>query len=218
MKKPCPGFGLILVVCFSLIGGGCAMSRIEEPKFELLHESGDIQIRKYQPTIVAETVVSGSFYDAPNEGFRRLAGYIFGKNKSKNKIAMTAPVSTKEAASSEKIAMTAPVSQLPADEAKTPDQWLITFTMPSSYTLQSLPEPLDARVTLREVPGYEAAVLRFSGFNNDETVRKNTELLMTFISQRGLRPLGPSVYARYNPPWTPWFMRRHEIIIPVGPK
>lgn len=191
------------------------MSRIEEPKFELISESEDFQVRQYGPTIVAETIVEGDFYEAPNEGFRRLAGYIFGKNKSKGKIAMTAPVSM-VANSSEKIAMTAPVSQVPVSVNGNPNQWLITFTMPSSYTMQTLPEPDDARVMLRQLPGYKAAVVRFSGFNSDESVRKNTQRLESFIKSQNLKAAGRPIYARYNPPWTPWFLRRHELIIPIA--
>ena len=193
---------------------GCAMGRIEEPKFELIDKSGDFEIRRYGSTIVAETTVDGSFYDAPSEGFRRLAGYIFGKNKSKGKIAMTAPVSMAESAS-EKIAMTAPVSQAQAANTGTSNQWLITFTMPSSYTMETLPTPEDSRVRLKQAPGYKAAVLKFSGFNSDETVNKNTEQLLEFMKERRLEPAGSPMYARYNPPWTPWFLRRHELIIPV---
>jgi hypothetical protein len=69
---------------------------------------------------------------------------------------------------------------------------------------------------LKQVPGYKAAVLKFSGFNSDVTVKKNTERLQAFMRDRNLKPASPAVYARYNPPWTPWFLRRHELIIPIA--
>ncbi len=207
-----PFFSVCLVIVFSLMG--CAVGRIEEPKFDLIERSGDFEIRQYAPTIVAETTVDGDFYDAPNEGFRRLAGYIFGKNKSKDKIAMTAPVSMTDSAS-QKIAMTAPVSQVSSPTESGANQWLITFTMPGSYTMESLPTPEDSRVRLKQVSGYKAAVLKFSGFNSDDKVKKNTERLQVLMRERNLKPASAPMYARYNPPWTPWFMRRHELIIPI---
>lgn len=221
----------ILLILSSLMG--CAVSRIEEPKFELIDQSGDFEIRKYASTIVAETLVEGDFYGAPNEGFRRLAGYIFGKNTAKNKIAMTAPVGMSDSsaassekiamtapvgmkeASPEKIAMTAPVSQAQVSNGEKDKQWMITFTMPSSYSLETLPTPNDPRVKLKQVPGYRAAVLKFTGFNSDEKVKKNITRLEDFIKSRNLKAAGTPIYARYNPPWTPWFLRRHELIIPL---
>ena len=127
----------------------------EEPLFITEARLGDVEIRRYGPRVAAQTAVSGSGQEARSEGFRRLAGYIFGGNQRNTSIAMTAPV----AQHSEKIAMTAPVAQ-----ARTTDgDSVIRFFMPSKWSLDTLPEPDDGLVTLVEVPGETVAVLRFSG-------------------------------------------------------
>ena len=129
---------------------------IQEPKYTVAKKDSDIEIRLYEPFIVAETVVDTTDFDeASNEGFRRLAGYIFGGNKVRQKIAMTSPVITEQ---SKKIAMTAPV-----ETERRGSSVRIAFTMPSEFTLETLPVPNDSSVTLRQVPGRKLAVIRFSG-------------------------------------------------------
>jgi hypothetical protein len=118
--------------------------KIEEPAYSVKMAEADFEIREYTPRIVAETTVSGEFNEAPSIGFRRLADYIFGNNTKKSEIAMTAPVSQER--QSEKIAMTAPVSQ----EKIKDNSWLITFTMPSVYTMESLPKPNSELVTIKQ--------------------------------------------------------------------
>ncbi len=189
---------------------GCVMSKVEEPKFEVVRDYGEFELRRYQPTIVAETVVDGEFGSSSNVGFRRLANYIFGGNKSKVKMAMTAPVtSSTESTSSEKISMTAPVSQV----ASGTDKWIISFTMPSEYSMATLPEPLDPAVLLREVPGATYAAIRFSGINSASLVEEKTATLRTLAAKENIRLKDQVIYARYNPPWTLWFLRRNEILI-----
>jgi hypothetical protein len=167
-------------------------------------------VRDYPALVVAETTVSGGQKDAASQGFRRLAGYIFGGNQAKKKIAMTAPVEQRR--TSEKIAMTAPVGQTPTDEG-----WVVRFTMPSGYTLATLPTPNDAQVKLRETPAVRVAVVRFSGLARPDDVATQTTRLSTWIAQRKLTPTGPATLAQYNPPWTLWFLRRNEVMIPVSP-
>ena len=121
---------------------------------------------------------------------------------------MTAPVS--QEATSKKIAMTAPVSQEKSDGL-----WRITFLMPSKYTMGTLPEPLDERVNLREVPGQLMAAIRYSGTWSKKRYEKKKARLESLIQQRGLEPLGEPVFARYNSPFVPWFLRRNEVLIPV---
>jgi len=182
----------------------------EEPQYQVLEKSGDLEIRQYQPYIVAETLVEGDFAEVGNEGFRRLFDFIQGKNRKKEKISMTAPV-TQEAAS-EKIPMTAPVGQ-----EKVAGKWRITFVMPSSYTMEALPEPLDPRIKLTEVPGRLMAVHRYSGTWDKERYEAKERELREFIKEKGLKAMGEPVWARYNPPFMPWFLRRNEVMIPVAP-
>ncbi|WP_294541983.1 heme-binding protein [uncultured Rhodoblastus sp.] len=181
---------------------------IEEPKYKLSFKQGDIEIRDYQPAIAAEVTVAGERREAANKGFRLLAGYIFGGNTRRQNIDMTAPVAQQKA--SEKIAMTAPVTQTPEEGA-----WVIRFTMPSNYTLETLPEPIDPRVKLRKIAPARLAVIRFSGLAGAADVEAKTAELVAFTKARHLRAIGPASLAQYNPPWTPWFMRRNEVMIQV---
>jgi hypothetical protein len=189
------------------LGVGDAMA-IEEPEYKSLEQAGDFELRHYKPHIVAETMVDGAFSDVGNEGFRRLADYIFGNNRKKASIDMTAPVS--QAPSSEKIAMTAPVNQTVLN-----DKWRVTFTMPAKYTMETLPEPLDPRVVLKREPGRLMAAIRYSGTWSQKRYEMHEKRLRSLILERGLEPVGDPIFARYNPPFTLWFLRRNEVLIPV---
>ena len=202
IKHGIPGWLAALLLCLP----GAALA-VEEPDYELLRQDGDFELRAYGATLVAETVVSGEFEDAGSRAFRALFKYIDGNNQAREEIAMTAPVSQ---ARSEKIAMTAPVSQRAAGE-----QWVVSFMMPSEYTMDTLPEPLDGRIVMRELPPYRAAVIRYSGFWSEKNYREHLEALQGWVAESGLKPRGEPVWARYNAPFTPWFLRRNEILIPV---
>lgn len=197
-------FGL-LIVLFS----GIAMA-IEEPKYSVVEQSGDIELRVYVPKIIAETVVAGDMDTASRAGFKLIADYIFGNNISQSgsneKISMTAPVSMEP--TSEKIQMTAPVSM----EEKN-GQWRVDFVMPSQYTLATLPKPNNPKVTLRTVPEIHYAVIRFSGLAGETKVAQKTTALLDWLKTKQLTPIGTPVLARYNPPWTLPFLRRNEIMI-----
>ena len=190
-----------------------AMASVEEPRFETVRQSGDFEVRRYAPMIVAETFVEGDLSRASGDGFRVIAGYIFGNNVAakgagSEKVAMTAPV-TMEAA--EKIAMTAPVTTEPAG-----DRYRMHFVMPSQYTMDTLPRPRDSRVKLRELPAQRMAVVRFSGLAGEDKVRERTAELLAWMAAEGLSPAGAPQLARYDPPWTLPFLRRNEVMIPVN--
>ena len=185
----------------------------EEPKFESLRKEDNLEIRRYAPVIVAETLVDGDMDSASNRGFQLIAGYIFGKNE---RIAMTAPVVAEAQSSAEKIAMTAPVSI----EAQNTDgskmagaqRWRIHFVMPSQYTLATLPKPLNPQVQLREIPAKTFAALTYSGINTESTVQEKTEQLLDWLKTQQIETIGKPQLARYNPPWTLPFLRRNEIL------
>ncbi len=179
---------------------------IEEPKFTVSLHEGAVEVRNYLAAVAAEVTVPGDQNSAANAGFRLLAGYIFGGNTRRQSIAMTAPVAQER--TSEKIAMTAPVTQTPSDGG-----WVVRFTMPSSYSLESLPEPNDPRVKLRNVAPSRFAVIRFSGIARDANVAAKTAELIDFAKTHHLQTVGPASLAQYNPPWTLWFMRRNEVMI-----
>ena len=199
--------GITLITVSSLLVAKSVMA-IEKAKYTVLEKEDDFELRQYEPQIVAETFVEGDVEEVGNEGFRRLYAYISGDNRKKQSISMTAPVG--QESGSEKIAMTAPVSQ-----EKTDRQWRITFLMPREYTLETLPEPIDERVRIVEEPGRLIAAVRYSGTWSEEGFEKNKALLEDFIRKRGLKKNGASIWARYDPPFMPWFLRRNEVLIPV---
>ncbi len=175
---------------------------IEEPAYTLVQRYAQFEVRRYAPCIEAQTLVSGSAESAGNQGFRLLAGYIFGHNTGARQIEMTAPV----AQSPTRIAMTAPVAQSPATGG-----YMVAFTMPSNWTLQTLPQPSDARVTLRSVPQRTVAVIRYSGTWSQSRYEQYLHRLEAALEREGLHWHGEPLWARYDPPWKPWFLRRNEI-------
>lgn len=191
-----------------LLSGAPAMAT-EEPKFRSVLREGDFELREYPALVVAEVSVGGDRDEAANAGFRLLAGYIFGGNTRRERLPMTAPVVQSKSAS-ESIPMTAPVIQI-ADKGR----WTVQFVMPATQTLDTLPVPNDKRVLLRELPATRFAVVRFSGLAGQDDVVKQTAVLREFIARHQLQVAGSVALARYNPPWTLWFMRRNEVMIPV---
>jgi hypothetical protein len=181
----------------------------EEPPFTVERRFGDVEIRRYGSRIAAETTIEANEEAARNEGFRRLARYIFGGNKGSTKIAMTAPVAQEQG---QKIAMTAPVA---AQRGGT-GQWVIRFFMPSSHTMDTLPTPNDERVRLVHVPGERVAVLRFSGIAHPSTVATRTEELQKTLRDNGIEVAGEPLMWFYDPPWTIPFRRRNEVAVSVA--
>ncbi len=181
---------------------------VEEAKYDVVSTDGNYEIRDYPPYIVAEIIVDGTLESAGSIAFNRLFAYISGKNKANFKILMTAPVS--QEAASEKIAMTAPVGQRRIEEG-----WAVSFTMPAKYTMETIPLPDDPAVKVRLVPAHRMATVRYSGTWSEQRYRRYLGELEYWIKQKGYRILGKAVWARYNPPFTPWFLRRNEILIPV---
>ena len=190
-----------------VLGATDAMA-IEEASYEVVEKDGRFEVRDYAPHILAETIVDGDREEAGGKAFRRLFRYISGENRSREKVAMTAPVSQEPRG--EEIKMTAPVGQ-----QRVEGQWAISFMMPSTYTLESLPEPKDQSISLRQVPARRMAAVRYSGFWSEKSYRRHRQALESWIHDAGLTVVGEAVWARYNPPFTPWFLRRNEILIPV---
>jgi hypothetical protein len=199
------------VILSSLLLGACSVvgirSGTEEPRFEVVDRIGAVEIRRYAPRIAAETTVAGTEEAARNEGFRRLAGYIFGANARRDRIAMTAPVAQ---ARGERIAMTAPVAQAGRDGG-----WTIRFFMPARFTMDTLPLPDDSRVTLVPVAAETVAVLRFAGLPRAEAVARHTAELNAALAASAWTATGPVQAWFYDPPWTVPALRRNEVVAPV---
>ena len=198
---------LILAAALAVLATEQLMA-VEEAEYTVIRQDGDIEIREYADAIIAETVVDDKFEDAGNRAFRKLFGYIGGDNRSQSEIAMTAPVSQEER--SEKIARTSPVGQ-----QKSGDGWAVSFMMPASYTMETIPQPTDPSVVIRQIPAHRVAAIRYSGFWSEEKYQEHLEELNVWIKNENQEVAGQPVWARYNAPFTPWFMRRNEILIPV---
>jgi hypothetical protein len=164
---------------------------IEEPRYEVVTawEEHSIELRSYAPRILAVTTMT----QGQNNGFRVLAGYIFGGNNNDQKIAMTAPV-----------------------QRSMDDSAEMAFMMPAEYSLSDLPTPEDDRVSFREAPGYTAAVIQFNGWADMEKAEANWQVLQAFLTERDIAITGEPSLNQYNPPWTLPFMRRNEIIVPIS--
>ncbi|WP_341911035.1 heme-binding protein [Polaromonas sp. YR568] len=195
------GLVLLSLVLFAL---PMTSHATEEPDYQVIQKLGDVEIREYAAYTVAQVVVPGPAAEAGNTAFPILAGYIFGKNKGERKFAMTAPVT--QAAEPVKLEMTAPVTQTAA-----PGGFRVQFVLPKGVTMASAPEPLDARVTLRDITPSRMAVIRYSGFWSDDNYTQHLNQLEAALRGANLVWTGEPMYSRYNAPFTPWFLRRNEI-------
>ena len=191
----------LLMVFFAW--GGIAMASYESPRYEVLEKDGAFEIRQYAPYVVAQVKVLGERSDAANEAFRILAGYIFGKNETKGKLAMTSPVTQTQ---NEKIEMTIPVAQTSAAGF-----WVVQFMMPTSYSLDTLPRPLDARIALLTEGSKKTVAIRFSGTWRERNLEKHKKKLLEYIQNKNIVVRGEAIYAFYNAPFMPPFFRRNEI-------
>lgn len=198
---------LHLGLVFFFLGMGFVMA-IEEAAYSVVKKDGSYELRHYDKYLLAETIIPGEMEDASSQAFRRLFNYISGENQSQTKVAMTAPVS--QESSGEKISMTTPVSQERMDNA-----WAVSFMMPASYTESTIPSPNDPRVKIRAVPERKMAVIQYSGRWKRSHYLEHKQALEAWIAAEGLTITGEPIWARFNGPYTPWFMRRNEVQIPV---
>jgi hypothetical protein len=200
----------------------------DSPKYTVEKKDGPFEVRKYEAYIVAQVQVDSDFGGSMNAGFDILAGYIFGNNRGRRTVPMTAPVTEERLpmtapVTTEKLPMTTPVRsekltmETPVTEEKDgADRYLISFVMPHDQTLETLPLPVDSRISFHKIEGHRAAVVTFSGWLNDERkAQKKIGELRAWVDGEGLRPISGFVVAQYNSPWIPGPMRRNEIIVAV---
>jgi hypothetical protein len=196
-------------LALTLVAVGSLAQATEEPAFELVRQLDGAEVRQYPPYVVAEVTVSGTAESAGNDAFPILAAYIFGKNQGEKKLAMTAPVTQIEDGA--RMAMQAPVTQ-----SATPSGYRVQFVLPKGVTLASAPVPLDARVSLRQMPARQVAVIRYSGFWSASNYNEHLLQLQSILKTAGVAWAGQPEYSRYDPPFMPWFLRRNEIWLPVS--
>jgi len=206
---------LIILIASLIIWSvwGFLGSRVEQTEYTVLQRMNGYEIREYPAHIVAQTLVNESQRNAMNSGFSIVAGYIFGGNTKKEKIAMTAPVvarNNEDKKESEKIAMTAPVVA-----TSDGDFQIISFSMPRSYSMETLPTPTDPRVKIVMVPFKKYAVMRYSWFNSDDRVKSMQQKLQMLLSRDKILSVGSFAYAGYNAPGTPPWMIRNEVLVEI---
>ena len=196
-----------IITLFLIVGvlAGPVISNVEKPDYKIIQSEQNIEIRQYDPMIIAEVEVDGKREDAIRDGFRLIADYIFGNNTVEQNISMTAPVQQKE-----KIAMTSPVQQQLAGKS-----WQISFVMPSKYSMNSLPVPNNNRVRLKEILTKKFVVIEFSGSNSNENVIGHENQLMKYIKANQINIIGSPKYAFYNAPLTLPLLRRNEVMIEI---
>ena len=182
------------------------MSNLEEPDYQVLQSELNIEIRFYKPMIIAEVNVEGIRKDAIRDGFRLIADYIFGNNTNGSHTKIPG-----RAKNGLKIPMTAPVQQ-----QSTGKSWQISFVMPSKYTIDSLPEPKNDSVKLKEILSKKFIVIQFSGKISNENLAEHEKQLMNYIKAKDFKTYGSPKYAFYNPPWTLPFMRRNEVMLEIN--
>jgi len=193
----------LLITSCSFIG----IQSEEGPKYKVLKKESQFEIRQYEPYIVAKTTVRGDFKESTRKAFRILAGYIFGKNKGEKKISMTSPVEIES--SSSKIPMTSPVEMSYSD-----GNYTMAFSMPSKYSIDTLPKPLDERIKFEEIPQKIIASHQYSWLSSKKRNDKKAEELRKWLKkQTNYKVLSNYRYAGYNPPWTIPFFRRNEVHI-----
>ena len=189
---------------------GTNLSALEEPKYTVLKTYENIEIRNYDSYLVAEVDVEGAYNETGNEAFRILAGYIFGDNQSSTKMNMTAPVESEAIQTSERMNMTAPVFS-----NKNVNGYTYRFVMESKYTQETLPVPNNSKIRITEIKDRVMAVISFSGRWSQKNFDKHEQILVNDLKNEGIGVASEAIYARYNAPFTPWFLRRNEIMFEI---
>jgi hypothetical protein len=194
----------------------------ESPHYEVEKELDGCEIRVYSAYVLAQVDVESDFDGALRNGFELLAHYIFGGNRTRKSIPMTAPVSEEQVSSSEEIPMLAPVTSekismtAPVTEEQAGEHvFRVSFAMPSKFTLETLPEPQDKRITFKVIESRRTAAIRFSGRVHEKLANEKADELRTCLSKNGLTPKSNFVVALYNPPFIPGIFRRNEVIVDI---
>lgn len=195
---------LVIIVVIFLIWQMTAY-KASEPSYTLLKKEGAIEIRRYSSLIIAQVNVKGERKSAIQTGFKILANYIFGNNNVHKKIAMTAPV------------MQESLNQhTPNDNPSTAkDAWAVRFVMPSLYSIDTLPKPVNETIEIVRVPNKKYVVIRFRGSSQRSNLDEHEAILRAYIAKHHLKVIGETIYAFYNPPWILPFLRRNEIMLGI---
>lgn len=184
----------------------------ERPKYRLIEEDSDIEVRDYPALLAAETIRPGNREAALEAGCGLLADYIFARSRGPEVVAGTASSASRAANEAAKIAMTAPVL---ADPAPNGGGWRTRFLMPAKFTRASLPNPPED-VTIVSIPARRVAAIRFGGRGDDAQLTAKEESLRRWLNKRGMVAMGPVEHGFYNSPFIPSPLRHNEVLIPIG--
>jgi hypothetical protein len=201
----------VVVIGAAIVATQWSMADVAEPDYTVVRDDDPYEVRRYEPMIVASVEVTGSRWGAASDGFGKLADYIFGANVPAEAAGRGTALVEKPGRDGTKIDMTAPVLQKPRGERR----WTVSFVMPESFTMDSLPRPKSDAITLEKRPAETVAVLKFSGLPTGRRLDARTAALRMWMDRHGLEPANGTRYAFYDPPWTLPFLRRNEIIVPV---
>ena len=184
---------LLLVAGVSLALWGCKTSRsgYESAPYSVALKDGDYELRDYPELTIVETSMADA-NAGENSGFRKLFGYITGKNQNQESIAMTTPVFISD------------------------DRRKMAFVLPAKSSSGQISAPLDPSLTIKKIPAGRFAVLRFSGGRSSTLETQSLSLLRTWIAKKGLTATGSAIYGYFDPPWTPGFLRRNEVMLRQG--
>ena len=179
---------VILVIGVLLAIAGCRTSRsgYKSAPYSVVRSDGDFELRDYPALKMVETTMKEG---GSGGSFNRLFRFITGGNDAGEKIAMTTPV------------------------FMAGSEGTMAFVMPAD--LKRVPQPTDGSVTVRELPAGRFAVLRFSGARSPQQETQHLERLNAWAAAQGLMASAAPVYAYFDPPWTPPFLRRNEVMLRV---
>lgn len=187
----------------------------EQPDYEVLVTEGDIEVRRYKKTLIAQVTIEGEHDQAVMSGFQTLANYIFGDNENQTSMEMTAPVFQESVlrnrTTGELIPMTAPLFKY-----QNKNGWTISFVIPEKFDRHSAPEPIDSNIHLTELPERKTAVFRYSGNNNEEKMKEAEEKLNEWLRSSGLTTKSTIRWAQYDPPFAIPFLKRNEAQIDIN--
>jgi len=199
----------ILAAAFLLwvLSGYLPTRNVPIPEYTVVTKATDYEVRQYPTFIIAETAREEN---EGKGGFNALFRFISGENSGRAKLSMTAPVLESNRGVGQKLAMTAPVL-LKGDEGA----GTMAFIMPAGISFDELPRPTDPGIALREVTAHKVAVIRFSGLAGEKTLKEKTATLLMALRRDGVAVRSTPTTAFYDPPWTPPFMRRNEVMVEI---
>jgi DNA gyrase inhibitor GyrI len=176
-------FSLLILITTSMAN--------EEPDYIVLKKESDIEIRQYKNFLTASIEMEGDRKEAIGKGFRSLFKYISGENKNKESISMTVPVMQKSTGN---------------------NKWSISFVVPKKFDLKNVPQPDNKNIQIKNNFDLKVIAITFSGLFSDGNIEENETKLRNYIKEKGIKIEESAIYAGYNAPWTPWFLKRNEVL------